>query len=148
MSGTLRQLAPIGLGLILTGCPFAMANDYAIASSDAGTDPSAEGGTGDANTPEASVDESTAGPSADEGPHCIPSTCSVLGAACGIRADGCGGALDCGPCPTPPTCASANPPDSCACKPRTCAELKAECGVVADGCGTMLDCGNCVAPKS
>jgi hypothetical protein len=35
-------------------------------------------------------------------PDCTPSTCMGLGAECGFTGDGCGGALDCGPCPIPP----------------------------------------------
>jgi hypothetical protein len=35
-------------------------------------------------------------------PDCTPGTCVSLGAECGFTGDGCGGVLDCGPCPIPP----------------------------------------------
>jgi hypothetical protein len=35
-------------------------------------------------------------------PNCTPNTCVGLGAECGFTGDGCGGVLDCGPCPIPP----------------------------------------------
>lgn len=35
-------------------------------------------------------------------PDCTPNTCMGLGAECGFTGDGCGGVLDCGPCPIPP----------------------------------------------
>jgi hypothetical protein len=35
-------------------------------------------------------------------PDCTPNTCEGLGAECGFTGDGCGGVLDCGPCPIPP----------------------------------------------
>lgn len=34
---------------------------------------------------------------------CIPKTCATAGVTCGTVADGCGGQLDCGVCPTDPT---------------------------------------------
>lgn len=30
---------------------------------------------------------------------CTPSTCGMIGAACGLQPDGCGGYVDCGGCP-------------------------------------------------
>jgi hypothetical protein len=35
-------------------------------------------------------------------PECTPATCESLGADCGFSSDGCGGVLDCGPCPIEP----------------------------------------------
>jgi hypothetical protein len=36
-------------------------------------------------------------------PECAPTTCADLNAQCGFAPDGCGGVLDCGPCPRPNT---------------------------------------------
>jgi len=35
---------------------------------------------------------------------CTPTTCSALGASCGVPSDGCGGTLSCGTCATGKTC--------------------------------------------
>jgi EGF domain len=82
-------------------------------------------------------------------PTCTPLTCTQLNAACGPAGDGCGGVLQCGPCPSGLTCASA--PARCSgatsCQPRTCVQLGATCGPVADGCGGLLQCGSCIAPQ-
>ncbi len=64
-------------------------------------------------------------------PTCVPVKCTA--GACGVMADGCGGALDCGKCPPP------------ACKPTTCSAQSAACGSIGDGCGALLDCGKCPA---
>ncbi len=37
---------------------------------------------------------------------CTAATCETLGASCGAADDGCGGALDCGACPSGTTCAN------------------------------------------
>jgi hypothetical protein len=34
-------------------------------------------------------------------PPCVPETCDSVGAACGFTPDGCGAAIDCGPCEPP-----------------------------------------------
>jgi hypothetical protein len=36
--------------------------------------------------------------------NCLPKTCAALGTACGPAADGCGGLLQCGACPSGTTC--------------------------------------------
>lgn len=89
---------------------------------------------------------------ADTGPDavCMPSTCVQLGAECGTVKDGCGGALECGTCPTGKTCGG-SAPNRCgdaACAPKTCAQVGASCGQVSDGCASLLDCGSCAAPES
>jgi len=35
-------------------------------------------------------------------PVCQPQTCEDLMVKCGFSSDGCGKAIDCGPCPLPP----------------------------------------------
>jgi len=97
-------------------------------------------------------------------PTCTKLTCAAAGVTCGLGGDGCGGILDCGPCPcTPQTCMGRCGPqgDGCGgvlactpcdggsgCTPRTCTEAGAECGIIGDGCGSTVDCGMCVAPKT
>jgi hypothetical protein len=46
------------------------------------------------------------GPLAQAG--CIPLTCSSANAACGTLADGCGGTLNCGSCPSGEVCTNNN----------------------------------------
>ncbi len=81
------------------------------------------------------------------GLECTPKTCSLLGIECGPTADGCGGLVDCGLCPSGQGCGAGGVPGKCgslACKPKTCAELGAVCGQVADGCGGLTpSCGTC-----
>lgn len=55
---------------------------------------------------------------------CLPQTCEELGHSCGEWPDGCGGILDCGPCP---------------CERRTCPAGEPTCNL-DDGCGGKLDC--------
>lgn len=44
-------------------------------------------------------DGSIVAPDTDGGP-CVPTTCAAASATCGMVADGCGGTLDCGVCPS------------------------------------------------
>jgi hypothetical protein len=76
---------------------------------------------------------------------CTPTTCAAHNATCGSIPDGCGGMLDCGPCPAGTTCGGGGVPNQCgsACIPTTCAAHNATCGSIPDGCGGMLDCGPC-----
>ena len=97
-----------------------------------GTDgPESEGGTG----PDA----------------CTPGTCVVAGGQfCGRIGDGCGGALECGDCPTGQLCGGngmphvCSPPPGTPCTPLTCDQATGRlCGRIGDGCGRLLDCGDC-----
>jgi hypothetical protein len=97
-----------------------------------GTDgPESEGGTG----PDA----------------CTPSSCVVAGGQfCGRIGDGCGGALECGDCPTGQLCGGngmphvCSPPPGTPCTPLTCDQATGRlCGRIGDGCGRLLDCGDC-----
>jgi len=97
-------------------------------------------------------------------PTCTKLTCAAAGVTCGPAGDGCGGILDCGPCPcTKDTCGTRCGPqgDGCGgvlscppcdggsgCVPRTCASAGAECGIIGDGCGSTVDCGNCTPPQT
>jgi hypothetical protein len=78
-------------------------------------------------------------------PTCTPLTCQQQNIMCGPAGNGCGGIIQCGPCPPGQTCQGnqcvANP-----CTPRTCQQAGANCGPIADGCGGIIDCGTCVPP--
>jgi hypothetical protein len=84
-------------------------------------------------------------------PLCAATTCSAQGIQCGPAGDGCGGALDCGPCPSGETCGGGGKPGVCGigmttqCTPLTCAAQKIQCGPAGDGCGDAIDCGPCPA---
>jgi hypothetical protein len=87
--------------------------------------------------------------------NCVPTTCAALGKNCGPVADGCGGLLSCGACPSGAICGlkSANvcsgtlPDGGIACTPRTCAFYGATCGQLGDGCGGLTaPCGTCTSP--
>ena len=78
-------------------------------------------------------------------PTCTPRTCESVGAECGMIGDGCGDAIDCGPCPPGSACGAGGMPNICGgdCPPLSCEDHGAECGEVSDGCGATLDCGEC-----
>jgi hypothetical protein len=110
-----------------------------------------------------------AGPDAfDDGPlitfdgsldaACVPRTCQDMGWECGANGDGCGGLLDCGPCPMPQYCGGGGyskcggnalllGDGGASCTPRTCKDLGHDCGFAGDGCGGELQCGTCKAPQ-
>jgi hypothetical protein len=80
-------------------------------------------------------------------PGCTPQTCPAN--TCGLRGDGCGGVIDCGPCTAPQTCGGGGTPFVCGgstptCTPQTCPA--GVCGLQGDGCGGVIDCGPCTAP--
>jgi hypothetical protein len=78
-------------------------------------------------------------------PVCTPTTCPAQGIQCGPAGDGCGGALDCGPCPPGQICGAAGP-GKCgapACTPKDCKASGFMCGPAANGCGQLIDCGPC-----
>jgi hypothetical protein len=84
-------------------------------------------------------------------PKCTKTTCAAQGIKCGPAADGCGGVLDCGPCPTGQTCGGGGIPSTCgapSCSPRTCLQQNIHCGPAGDGCGKSLDCGACTLPDT
>jgi hypothetical protein len=90
-----------------------------------------------------------AGGSAEGGPPdgsgeaagCTPKTCPQQDFACGLASDGCGKALDCGPClGSNVTCDVMH---QCKCEALTCGTIGAQCGTFSDGCGGTLDCGTC-----
>jgi hypothetical protein len=98
------------------------------------------------------------GLSPDGGVPCTPTTCAALGYSCGVAADGCGGALNCGACTNPQFCGGGgydvcggnnglSPDGGVPCTPTTCSALGYNCGVAADGCGGALDCGTCTDPQ-
>jgi hypothetical protein len=79
-------------------------------------------------------------------PTCTPRTCAAANANCGPVADGCGGVLQCGTCPTGQTCGGAGVANQCGgptCAPLTCTKLGYSCGLAGDGCGGTLNCGTC-----
>jgi hypothetical protein len=82
-------------------------------------------------------------------PNCTPRTCSQQGANCGPVADGCGGLLNCGSCPSGQVCGGGGA-SQCGgsggmsmCTPKNCAQQGLACGPAGDGCGNQIDCGNC-----
>jgi hypothetical protein len=84
-------------------------------------------------------------------PTCTAKTCAELGFNCGAAGDGCGNALDCGPCTLPETCGGCGIPNVCCvpgCNPRSCAQLGLQCGPAGDGCGNVIDCGPCTPPDT
>ncbi|MGO9839032.1 MAG: hypothetical protein ACLP1X_33025 [Polyangiaceae bacterium] len=75
---------------------------------------------------------------------CVPGTCADYD--CGVAGDGCGGLLECGPCPSSEACIDNEciwPADAGPCVPATCQGLGYNCGVPSDGCGGHLECGTC-----
>jgi hypothetical protein len=78
-------------------------------------------------------------------PICTPTTCAAQGIQCGPAGDGCGGSLDCNPCPLGQICGGAGPGKCGAptCTPTTCPALGFMCGPAGDLCGNLLDCGTC-----
>jgi hypothetical protein len=83
-------------------------------------------------------------------PVCNKTTCAAQSIQCGPAGDGCGGLLDCGPCPPGQTCGGGGVPGLCGslCIPKTCAALGFNCGLAGDGCGGQLDCGVCSPPNT
>src|SRR5260370_25149691 len=78
-------------------------------------------------------------------PICTPTTCMAQGIECGPAGDGCGGALDCHPCPPGQIC-GAGGPGKCGvpvCTPKDCKALWDMCGPPANGCGGLNDCRPC-----
>jgi hypothetical protein len=95
----------------------------------------------------------------DGGHLCTPKTCADLGYECGVNADGCGGTVDCGSCPSGKQCGiggfskcgdpTVTPDGAPACTPQTCASLNYDCGLSGDGCGGQIGpcgTGTCTAP--
>jgi hypothetical protein len=88
---------------------------------------------------------------AEHGP-CVAITCPVgNGSYCGPIGDGCGGMIDCGPCPAGQVCGGpggtygicGGGPD---CVPKGCTSPGGQfCGMIGDGCGHMIDCPACPA---
>jgi hypothetical protein len=91
---------------------------------------------------------------APDGGKCTPQTCMQQNIGCGPAGDGCGNALDCGPCTPPFTCGGGGVPGQCGapdagmCKPLTCLDQHIGCGPAGDGCGNALDCGPCTPPET
>jgi hypothetical protein len=89
-------------------------------------------------------------------PPCNKRSCQDQNIQCGPAGDGCGGALDCGPCTAPQTCGGGGtpfvcgaPPDGGPCQPQTCGSQHIQCGPAGDGCGNLIagGCGNCAPPQ-
>jgi hypothetical protein len=85
---------------------------------------------------------------------CVPVTCPNQNIGCGPAGDGCGNAIDCGPCTPPFTCGGGGVPGQCGametgtCMPQTCQDLHLSCGPAGDGCGNAIDCGPCILPMT
>ena len=84
------------------------------------------------------------------GAPCSPLSCSAQNIGCGPAGDGCGNAIQCGPC-VGGTCGGGGVPGQCGqpvtgqCTPQTCAEQNITCGPAGDGCGNQIQCGTCTA---
>lgn len=77
-------------------------------------------------------------------PTCTPKTCAEQRLQCGLAGDGCGGTLDCGPCPTGTTCGGGGVPSTCGAPPCTKLACKpGQCGTLPDGCGKTMVCPPC-----
>jgi len=83
---------------------------------------------------------------------CTPIGCTTPnGNYCGRIGNGCGGAIECGPCPTGLTCGGGGTFGVCGasldsgdCIPVTCEPVGGRyCGMIGNGCGGALDCGSC-----
>ncbi|HEY3354726.1 MAG TPA: carboxypeptidase-like regulatory domain-containing protein [Polyangia bacterium] len=84
-------------------------------------------------------------------PSCTPKTCAQLGFTCGPAGNGCGGALNCGPCTLPDSCGGGGVPGQCghtSCPAKSCAQQSLSCGPAGDGCGNQIDCGPCTPPDT
>ena len=89
-------------------------------------------------------------------PNCTPIDCSAQHISCGPAGNGCGGQIDCGPCPDATQCGGNGVygqcvpilPDGGTCQPQTCAQQGLECGSAGDGCGASIDCGMCPLPQT
>jgi hypothetical protein len=91
-----RLLVAVSDVFLLTGCPLAMRDEYAIGSPDDGQqiDDGSDSSTGGGDAPTLAPDSAPI----DAPSGCVPQTCHALGAQCGSVGDGCGGMLDCGAC--------------------------------------------------
>jgi hypothetical protein len=85
-------------------------------------------------------------------PTCTAVTCEDQSIECGPAGDGCGGLLDCGPCPPGETCGGGGQPGVCGnqgCNPLSCEDQNIECGPAGDGCGGLIQsCGTCQPPQT
>lgn len=90
-------------------------------------------------------------------PSCTPIDCSAQQISCGPAGNGCGGQIDCGPCPAGFQCGGNGvygqcvpilPDAGATCQPQTCAQQGLACGPAGDGCGASIDCGMCTLPKT
>jgi hypothetical protein len=80
---------------------------------------------------------------------CQPQTCQQLGKDCNFPSDGCGGTVDCGPCPGGSGCGSGGVPNVCA------PVVSLSCAGCPGGTTQIMtlssgDCGGgtCVSPAS
>lgn len=91
----------------------------------------------------------TSSPGTDAG--CIPATCLSSSKNCGVIADGCGGTVSCGTCPSGEGCGAGGIANVCAagtCSAKSCEAQGKNCGLISDDCSLPLDCGTCTAPES
>src|SRR5205807_1829121 len=82
---------------------------------------------------------------------CMPRSCAAMGADCGPLADGCGGLLMCGSCPSGQSCGIGGKPNVCGsgtqstdmagmtCVPKTRAQLGLNCGAPTPDGGTCTN---------
>ncbi|WP_174464801.1 hypothetical protein [Myxococcus sp. CA039A] len=80
---------------------------------------------------------------------CEPTTCQAQGKNCGALADGCGGTLNCGTCPSGQSCGAGGVANVCACTPIPQATAcNGKCGLVPNGCNGSWNCGGCAGTQT
>ena len=121
--------------------------------------------TGDGRVPDGGIDApiEVGGPDVKVDvilpPLCTPRSCQQEGFQCGANGDGCGDAIQCGPCPVPEICGvggysicgggfGLGPDGGPICNAQTCQNLGFNCGPAGDGCGGTLQCGICQYPDT
>ncbi|HEV3189178.1 MAG TPA: hypothetical protein VGY54_01705 [Polyangiaceae bacterium] len=77
---------------------------------------------------------------------CTPTTCSAQGATCGAVADGCGGAINCGTCPSGQTCTNNKCGSGTTSGPGTCGhDLTCTDSALVSTCDSGTSISGCVA---
>ncbi len=84
---------------------------------------------------------------------CVPQSdatvCAAKGFNCGSTTNNCGGAVTCGSCTTPNSCAGGGTANVCGCTPNNAAACSGKnCGTVGNNCGQAVSCGTCASPDS
>lgn len=90
------------------------------------------------NPEQADEDGNGVGDACEDEGSCVPQTCDVVGATCGMISDGCGGTLQCGSCPAELVCIA----NTCTVGSAVDAGVDLDASVPSDasvGCGSCED---------